>query len=275
VDAFRFGVNMMAPAGRSEWLDKCREAEDLGYDVLCVADHLGMPAPFPALLLAAEATERPKLCPFVLNAGFYSPALLAREVTTMQGFVGGRLELGIGTGYVKAEFEQAGVPWQNRGARVEHLERTLDQLDETGLPLLIGGWGHRMLRLAARRAQIISFTGANVNQDDELASLASLGEFRERVGFVRGEPGGREAELNVLVQRVVLTTDRTGTLEQLQPYAPELSVEELGELPTLLIGTPEQIAAQLRENQDKLGLGYVTVLERDLHDFAQVIELLA
>lgn len=275
MEAFRFGVNMMAPASRSKWLDKCREAEDLGYDVVCVADHLGMPAPFPALLLAAEATERPKLCPFVLNAGFYSPVLLAREVTTLQGFVGDRLELGIGTGYAKDEFEQAGIPWRSRGARVEHLERTLDELDPLGLPLLIGGWGHRMLRLAARRARIISFTGANVNEHDELASLASREEIGERVGFVRDKLGEREAELNVLVQRVVLTTDRAAALEKLQPYAPELSPEELGALPTLLVGTAEEIAAQVRRNREKLGLSYVSVMERDLHDFAQVIELLA
>ncbi|NUP22148.1 MAG: LLM class flavin-dependent oxidoreductase, partial [Streptomyces sp.] len=79
---FRFGVNLMTAAPADEWRAKCRRAEELGYDVILVPDHLGMPAPFPALVAAAEATERPRLGTFVLNAGFWNPALLAREVAT-------------------------------------------------------------------------------------------------------------------------------------------------------------------------------------------------
>src|SRR6476620_45517 len=90
---FRFGVNLLAPAPLDEWRAKCRRAEELGYDVILVPDHLGMPAPFPALVAAAEATERPRLGTFVLNAGFWNPTLLAREVATTDTLTGGRLEL--------------------------------------------------------------------------------------------------------------------------------------------------------------------------------------
>lgn len=80
MSGFRIGVNLTAPASRAGWVGKCGKAEDLGYDVIGVADHLGMPVPFPALVLAGEATERVRLTTFVLNAPFYRPALLARDV---------------------------------------------------------------------------------------------------------------------------------------------------------------------------------------------------
>jgi probable F420-dependent oxidoreductase len=287
---FRFGVNMMAPAGRGEWADKCRKAEELGYDVVAVPDHLGLPAPFPALVLAAEATERVRVGTFVLNTAFYNPALLARDVAATDQFTDGRLELGLGAGYVKAEFEKAGLPYQRAGLRLDHLERTIAELRQLfadpeyqpqpaqrpGPPLLIGGWGDRTLRLAAEQADIIGFSGAAVDREGNLTALADLATFTERLEFTRAALGDRadKVEFNVLVQLVVITDDRRSVLEQLQRYGPTLSIEELGELPTLLVGTPEQIAEQLRENREKLGLSYITVLEPSLDSFAQVIQQL-
>lgn len=126
---FRFGVNLMASAPADEWSAKCRRAEELGYDVILVPDHLGMPAPFPALVAAARATERPRLGTFVLNAGLWNPALLAREVATTDALTGGRLELGLGTGYVRAEHDAAGLPFGSPGERVDHLRRTVEELE--------------------------------------------------------------------------------------------------------------------------------------------------
>lgn len=76
----------------------CRRAEAQGYDTIHVPDHLGMPAPFPALVAAAEVTERPRLGTFVLNPGFWNPAPLARVAATVDQLSGGRLELGLGAG---------------------------------------------------------------------------------------------------------------------------------------------------------------------------------
>src|SRR5882672_8195912 len=126
---FRFSVNLMSTCGRAEWVAKARAAESAGYDVIMVPDHLGMPAPFTSLLLAAEATERPRIAPFVLNVGFYNPTLLAREVAGLDQLTDGRLELGLGTGYVKAEFETAGLPFESAGKRVDRLEHTITELD--------------------------------------------------------------------------------------------------------------------------------------------------
>lgn len=286
----RFGVNMTVPGTRAEWVDKCRKAEDLGFDVLGVPDHLGMHAPFPAVVLAGEITQRVRLTTFVLNAPFYNPALLPREVATTDQFVAGRLELGLGAGYAKAEFDAAGLPFPGPGERLDHLERTIVELRRCyadpeyqprpaqpgGPPLLLGGWGHRMLELAAKHAAIIAFSGALARRDGTLSSLAGAAEFAERVEFVRARLGERAGavEFNVLVQRVVVTDDRMGALEQLRRYAPELTAEQLGEVPTLLVGTAEQIAEQLQENEQRFGLNYVTVLEPSMDAFASVIERL-
>lgn len=285
---FRFGVNLAVPAGRREWVDKSRKAEELGYDVVCVPDHLGAPAPFPALVLAAEATSSVRLCPFVLNTSFYNPALLARDVAGTDQYVEGRLELGLGTGYVKAEFEAAGLPFPGAGARIDHLEHTVRRLrvlfaeeeprpaQHPGPPLLMAGHRDRMLRLAAREADIVGFSGATFDRAGTSASVATAEQLGERVDFVRGEAGERadRIELNLLIQKVVLTGDRESALQSLRPYASELTDEQFSDVPILLVGTARQVADQLRAQRERFGFSYLTVLEPDLETFAEVIELL-
>ncbi|NIH77755.1 TIGR03621 family F420-dependent LLM class oxidoreductase [Amycolatopsis viridis] len=283
----RFGVKMMAAGTRAEFVDKVRRAEELGFDVVTVADHLGMPAPFPALVLAAEATSRVRLGTFVLNAPFYHPALLARDAATADEFSGGRLELGLGAGYVREEFEAAGLPWPGR--RIDHVERTIVELrklfaddgyrpgpaQDGGPPLMLGGWGDRMLTLAARYADIVALTGAPAAKDGGLAGLAGADAFAERVSFLRARLDGRPVEINVLVQVVVVTGDRRAALADLQRFAPSMPVEAIGELPTLLVGSVPEIAAQLAGMRDRFGIRYVTVLERSMDAFAPVLEQLA
>lgn len=296
---FRFGVNLTSTGSRSEWTEKCRRAESLGYDVILMPDHLGLMSPFPALVAAAEATGRPRIGTFVLNVGFWNPVLLAREVAAADQLTGGRLEVGLGAGYVRAEFEAAGLPWEPPAARVARLERTITVLDQLLTdpahrpqpaqrprpPLLVGGHGRRLLRLAAERADTVGFVGGVQarGMPEGTLTLVDLQAFTERVEFVRSVAGDRTdtVERNVLVQAVVLTEDRRGTAEQLrESYARSLPdelllpVDQLLEVPTLLIGTAEQIAEQLRAHRDKLGISYVCVLEPWMEALAPVIKLL-
>jgi probable F420-dependent oxidoreductase len=283
---FRFGVNMGVPESRDDWVRKCRRAEELGYDVIGVADHLGLAPPFPALVLAAENTERVRLNTFVLNAPFYNPVLLARDVAGTDRFVRGRLELGLGAGYVRDEFDTAGIPFGSGASRVAQLERTVRTLRELfadpgyqpqpaqpgGPPLLIGGWGDRMLRLAARYAGVVALTGASTTAAGPLR-LAGPAESDERVGFVRAALGERapEVELNILVQAVAPAARRAEVLDKYRPVlAPEV-LAAVDELPTILVGGPTELAERLRVNRERFGFGYVTVLEPDLEAFAEVI----
>src|ERR1700728_4655358 len=105
---FRFGATLFNVGSRSAWRDRVREVEDLGYDVLQVPDHLGMPSPFPALVAAADVTNM-RLGTYVLNAGVVSPAYLARDVADVYRLTDGRLELGLGAGYVPAEVAAVGA----------------------------------------------------------------------------------------------------------------------------------------------------------------------
>nr|WSY56669.1 LLM class F420-dependent oxidoreductase [Streptomyces sp. NBC_00886] len=279
---FRFGASLPTSAPADEWRARCRRVEELGYDVILVPDHLGMVAPFPALVAAAEATERPRVGTFVLNMGFWNPTLLAREVTTTHDLTGGRLELGLGTGYVQAEHDTAGLPFGSPRERVDHLRHTVEELDrlldaaECRVPLLLGGNGDRMLRLTAERADIAAFTGASLEPGSTTGKLAPVDavEFGERVGRYREFAAGRKepAELNLLIQLVAVTDGPASALQPLLDRRPDLTLEQVLDLPVMLVGTLDQIAAKVRGLRDRYGFSYLTVLEPYMEAFGPVIE---
>ncbi|WP_328609009.1 TIGR03621 family F420-dependent LLM class oxidoreductase [Amycolatopsis sp. NBC_00345] len=290
---FRFGVNLTSLDERDDWLAKCRTAERLGYDVLTVSDHLGGQSPFPALAAAGAVTERVRLGTFVLNSAFWNPVLLAREVLTAGRLTGGRLELGIGTGYVRSEFDKAGLEWGTAGERVSRLEdtvaelvRLLDHPRELGVataparpPLMIGGNGDRVLRLAARHADVVSFSAAVLKPGATRGSLDLLGAeaVQERTEYFGAVAGDRAevVERNLLAQTVVVTDDQEAALAALRRRMPRLTTDQIADIPTVLVGSPAAIAARLRDRRERYGFSYVSVPESALHDFAPVVELLS
>ncbi|MCX3063274.1 LLM class F420-dependent oxidoreductase [Streptomyces beihaiensis] len=279
---FRFGVNMLTPAPGDAWRAKCREAEELGYDVVLVPDHLGMPSPFPSLVAAAGATRRARVGTFVLNCAFWNPVLLAREVATTAALTGDRLEVGLGTGYVRDEFDRAGVEWGTAGSRVDHLRRTVEELDRilgtedvSGRPpLLIGGNGDRMLRIAAEHADIAAFTGARASADrpGRLDPL-DADELDDRVAVYRRFAADRcvPAELNLLLQLVAVTDDRAAAARPWLERVPGITEKDVLESPLVLIGTAEEAADQLIARRERYGFTYFTVLEPHYEAFAPVI----
>ncbi|WFB06192.1 LLM class F420-dependent oxidoreductase [Streptomyces sp. LX-29] len=293
---FRFGVIMISPAPRAAWREKCRRAERLGYDVLLVPDHLGMPAPFPALVAAGEATERPRLGTFVLNAGFWNPALLAREVADTDALTDGRLELGLGTGYVKAEHDTAGLPFGSPRERVDHLEHVVTEVDRLlrdpehqprhaqtpRPPLALGGNGDRLLRLAARHADVVAFTGAEQAPGEPAGTLrlASAHTLQARVAayhrFASEVGRTTPAELNYLVQMVEITDDRRAAVRSYAPpgptLVPVLTEDELLDHPAVLVGSVKEMAEQLRAHRERYGFSYFVVLDPFMEPFAEVIE---
>lgn len=289
---FRFGVGMTGVTTRSGWIDKCRKAEDLGFDVVAVADHLHMLAPFPALVLAAEATKHLRVATAVLNAGFYHPALLAREVACTDQLTDGRLEVGLGAGYLRDDLERAGLQWQKPAERVTHLERTVSELrrlladpsrtprptQRPHPPLWLAGRGNRMLRIAAREADIIGFSGVSFPVDGGNGVLDDPATMRERVEVTKSQLGDRlsEVELNIMVQRVVVTSDRRSAADRLTSRGRGVSLtpEQILEVPTVLVGTVEQIADNLVEMRERLGISYVTISEFNMESLAAVIDLL-
>ncbi|GAA4554178.1 LLM class F420-dependent oxidoreductase [Amycolatopsis samaneae] len=278
---FRFGVNLLTSDSRTEWQAKAKKAEELGYDVLNVPDHLGRPAPFPALVAAAEVTTTARLGTYVLNAGFYRPALLAREVATTDLLSGGRFELGLGAGYVKEEFEAAGLPFPGAGARVDHLVRTVTELRDLfsgdhrpapvqrpAPPIMIAGQGRRILRAAAEHADIVGIAGALPRDAEDTGH----GALAEKVELVRSAAGPRaaELELNLLIKGVARDA-ASADLSFQRRFAPELSDEQLLRLPGVLVGGPAAIADSLHEYRETYGITYFSVLEFHQDAFAKVI----
>ncbi|WP_141810905.1 LLM class F420-dependent oxidoreductase [Nocardia bhagyanarayanae] len=283
----RFGVNMVTSESRSRWVEKCRRAEELGFDVIGVADHLGLPAPFPAMIVAAEATERVRLNTFVLNTAFYNPVLLARDAAGADQLTDGRVELGLGAGYVRAEFDAAGIPFESGGKRVRHLEHTVTTLRKlfadpdyqprpaqpSGPPLLVAGWGDRLLKLAAEQADIVAFAGGGAVTPGGPVRLADEDETAERVAYVDGLLGDRagEVEFNLLLQRVVSREEWPALADAYAPALPPSAADSPERVPTLLIGSPDEAADRIRELGERFGFSYFTVLENSMEQFAPVL----
>ncbi|MCV7102262.1 LLM class F420-dependent oxidoreductase [Mycobacterium palustre] len=264
---FRFGLSMRFFKSRATLVDKVKRAEDLGYDILCVPDHLGAAAPFPTLTAVAMVTTRIRVSMYVLNAAFYKPALLSRDMQALDVLSDGRLEIGLGTGYVREEFEAAEIPYPSAGARVDYLEHMTRYLKERHptTPILIAGNGDRVLSLAARHADIIGLTGARVRDvDDPLA---------ERIEFVRNAAGDRfdPLELNMVITAMPPQGESAPDLRMTRQYAPDLSDEDLLSTPSVLSGSPREMADQLSALRDKYGLTSFTVQDNNLEAFAKVI----
>jgi len=269
---FRFGIGLRSIRSADRLREKVRKFEGLGFDVVHFPDHIGAPAPFPAMVAAADAARTIRVGTFVLNAAFYSPALLARDAVDTDLLSDGRLELGLGTGYVREEFEAAEIPYPTAGERVAHLRHVTTYLKRTApsIPLLIAGNGDKVLTIAAQHADIIGLTGGGLPEnvgDDPMA---------ERVDFVRAAAGDRFDQLELNLAITAVPTDSSGIpdLTLTRAYFPEASDEQLRAMPTVLTGTPRDIADTLRERRDTYGVTYLTVQDYHGEYFAQVIDLL-
>ena len=307
---FRFSSNIFAVPSREAFVARCRLAERLGYHTMFAADHIGAPAPFPCVVAAADATEHLRVGTLVLNVPFWNPALLAREVATTDILTDGRFELGLGSGHKKVEFDDAGIPWEPFGARADRLADMILALEEffvaddhdgplgvrapqpvqtsgfhgAGPPLIVGGTGDRILKIAAEHANIVALAGTYQVRGKAPGTfrLGTAAETDERIRFAREQAGGRvdAIEWNVLIQAVVVTNNRRATAEKLQTGAlragqqTTMTLDEMLETPFLLIGTVEQMAEQLTKNRERYGFSYITVHNPYLETFAPVIERL-
>src|SRR5438445_9518805 len=185
---FRFGINLRDAKSRADWQDKARKVEALGYSALLVPDHLApMLATVPAVVSAADATTRLRVGTNVLNNDLRHPVVLAREAATVDVLTDGRLELGLGAGYMRIEYDQAGLRFDRGGIRVERLAESVTiikgllggtevnfagqhyrvtghkihplPIQQPHPPIMIGGNGPRLLTLAAKEADTVNFTG--------------------------------------------------------------------------------------------------------------------
>ncbi|MEV6603171.1 TIGR03621 family F420-dependent LLM class oxidoreductase [Kutzneria sp. NPDC051319] len=284
----RFGTVLFAGGSRAAWQDTARQAEDLGYDVILVADHIGRPAPFPALVSAAAVTTRPRLGTFVLNAAFYQPALLARDIATVDQLVDGRLEVGLGAGYARHEFEAAKVPFPRPGERIDHLTGTVTELrrlfdddyhprttQRPAPPIMLAGQGDKVLTAAAGHADIVGFSGFNPTVVPTHGDQVDESALAERVAFLKAAAGPRfdSLELNLLLQAVA-AEGAEPNLAFARSLAPGLADEALLSKPNVLRGSTQQMAETVHRYRETYGLTYFVANQLDMTSFASVMNRL-
>lgn len=305
---FRFGVQISRAGSSAEWLEKVRRAEGLGYDVLLMPDHLaGQLAIGPALAVAANVTTRLRIGTLVWQNDLRHPALVAQEAATLDLLSDGRFEFGIGAGgSFPPDYEWTGIPFDPPGVRVSRLEEGLKVFkglfgDEPvtfkgehyaiteydGLPkpvqrphppIFIGGGGPRMLALAGREADIVGLLPAMLAVGGQFAMEQSTSDaVAGQIEVIRLAAGARfsELELNILLQRLIVTDDARGASEELSREWTPLTPEQILDTPSLLIGTLDAIVELVRERRERLGISYTVVFERDMEAFAPVVERLA
>lgn len=306
---FRFGVTTASAISRRAWVEKARQIEALGYATITVADHFpDSLSAVPAIMAAADATERLRVASWVFCNDFRHPALLYKDAATLDLLSEGRFELGIGAGWLKSEYDMTGIPFDSPAVRVARLEEAVHIIkglagegpfDFTGQhyriaglegapkpvqkplpPLYIGGGGKRLLTFAAREADIVGFAARALPEGGLDVPDIAVQSVRRKVGWVReaAASAGRDPELNILIFVFELTDDRHAAAQRLAADVPGLTPDDLLVSPHVLIGTPEQIAVDLRQRRDAFGISYIvlnTGVEEHIAQFAQVVALLA
>ena len=279
-----------------EWLDKARMIEELGYSTLLMPDHFHQQlAPFSALASAAAATSTLRVGMLVLDNDFRHPVVLAKEAATLDLLSDGRLELGLGAGWMAADYEKSGIPFEPAGIRIDRFEETvsivkglfaegpfsfegkhysvtgLDGLpkpvQKPRLPLLIGAGSKRMLRVAAREADIIniSFSGRAGALNAEFMSTGTVEATTKKINEIRQAAGDRlsQIELSLPVFFGAITDDRKGKAERI---ARDLGLEpsEVLSLPHALVGSLDGIVEDLLRRREEYGFSYV-IFGRELY----------
>jgi probable F420-dependent oxidoreductase len=282
-----FGIVLRGSASGSDLRDLVNRAEALGCDVLAAPDHLGAPDPFAVLNGAAQITGRMRLRTYVLNVGFWNPALLARAAATTDLLSGGRLELGLGAGHMRGEHEDAGLPWHDHRERVDQMERTLTEVRErlsaadhepravqNPIPVAVGAMTPPGLRVAARNADIVAFSGLlqAAGRAPGNFTLASAAQTRERVDEVREQASGREHRSDALLQVIRLGTDPTIAAEELAAEWGDITAEQLLDTPFVLLAHDATHAIEiLAQRHEDFGFDSFTTHEPNLDALGQIL----
>jgi probable F420-dependent oxidoreductase len=308
---FRFSASAGDPVSGRKLAERARQAESLGYSVLVFSDHLlDQPAPVPAMATVAAATERLRVGTFVFNNDLRHPAVLAQELASLDVLSEGRLEIGLGAGWNRPEYEQSGILLDPIGTRISRMEEALTVLkglfaegpfsfqgehytitamdggpkpvQKPHPPLLVGGGGRRVLRIAAREAQIVGLAPRAGGAGGADIASALLPATEEKVGWIREAAGDRLAELEIntypSLGRPLITDDDRPALADLaarlaSQFGIDLKVEDLRESPHVFIGSVDYLVEKFRRLRETLGISQVMVGPIDV--LASVVERLA
>lgn len=311
---FRFGVVNDSKVSPESWIEHVRRIESLGFSTFLIRDHI-LPdffgpqlGPIAALAMAAAVTERLHVGTLVFSNDFRHPAFLAKEAATLDALSGGRFEFGIGAGWMRSEYDAAGLELDRAGTRIERLEESLQimrgllrgericfegehyqveglenyppPVRSDGPPLLIGGGKPRMLRLAGKYADIVSVLTTSVGSGvvDDAPDERMAAEVERKLGWIREGAGERYSEIELsLMPALIESRDRRRTAVDIieQRGWNGLSPEDVLEMPSMLIGTCDEIAETMLERRERYGFSYYVMSDGDLDMAVPLVERLA
>jgi probable F420-dependent oxidoreductase len=300
-------VQLSSAPDRRTWVETARRIEALGYAVATMPDHFtDQLAPMPALQAVLDATTTLRAGALVFDNDYKHPAILAKELATMDVLSDGRVEIGLGAGWMISDYEQLGIPYDRPGVRIDRFVEGLAIMkgvmapgrfshagehyrvtDYDGAPnpvqtphppILIGGGGPRVLGIAAREADIVGVNGtldAGVIGPQAIATMTAEA-VAEKVAVVAEAGAHRldDIEMNIRTFFVSVTDDRAA---QVSAIAGMIGVEEsmVEESPFALIGNPAKLVEDLLERRERYGFSYVIVGPAEVEAFAPVVAELA
>lgn len=305
--AFRFGVQAAATYDANGWVELARQIEDLGYATLTMPDHFTQQlAPVPALMAAADATKELRIGALVLDNDYRHPVVLAKELATIDVLSSGRLEIGLGAGWMASDYEASGIAYDRPGVRIDRFEEGLavikgamadgafsfagkhytvtnydgepKPVQRPHPPVLIGGGGRRMLTIAAGEADIVGINGtltAGTVGPEALATM-TYQSVVDRINLLRDVAGDRLAgvELNIRTFFVSVTEDRATVIDNIAAWV-NVEPAMVEASPFALIGNISDITETLLRRREEFGFSYVVVGPGEVESFAPVVATLA
>jgi probable F420-dependent oxidoreductase len=306
---FRFGVMASHAASADSYREKARKAEDLGYSTWFVPDHfVDHPvAPMPAIAMVAETTSTLRVGTLVLGNDYKHPVVLAREAATLDLLSDGRLELGVGAGWMTADYEKAGIPLDRPRVRIARLAEsiailkglmddkpfsfegehyTITDLDgqpkpvqRPHPPMIVGGGAKKVLSLGAQEADIVGIN-ANLRSGEAITEDAAHSitgaATDQKLAWVREAAGDRfdDLEIQTFVGFTHFTDDRRSLAEAMAP-AFGVTPDEALETPVVLAGTLDEMADDLVARRERWLMSYHVVGVDVIEQFAPVVARLA
>lgn len=294
------------PADLSSWLALARRLESAGFHGLLMGDHPGSGAsPWPALGSAAAVTKTLRLGTYVVQAGVREPVHVAADAATLDMLAPGRVRLGLGAGHTPREWADIGQDRPGSRQRAERLAdfveaiagllqgRTVTREDGylalresrlEGLPvgervsLAVGGGHPLILRAAARHAHVVALSGLGRTLPDGHRHEVrwSRADLHRQLQLVRHEAqqASNSPVIEALVQSVEVTDNRTAAIEEVTAEIPGASAEDVAQTPFLLIGSYEEMAAQILSQSENLGITSYVVREQAVPALERVMNLI-
>jgi probable F420-dependent oxidoreductase len=308
---FRFATHVNSVASRAELVGRAREAEARGFSTITVPDHFRPDelAPLVAMAVMAEATSSIQVGSNVFGNDYRHPVVLARELATLDLLSEGRLQVGMGAGWLRSDYDLWGIPIEPPGTRVSRLAESVRVLKGlwTGAPysfrgdhytidapggvarafqqphppLLIGAGGRRMLELAAREADVIGITfNQRAGEFDARKIMSDAGNADEgihdrKIEWIRAAAGDRFGSLELAVFSLITVTDHRDAALATAAAAQGVSPEWLADAPQFSFGTLDEIADDLERKRDRYGISYVMTPGEAFDAMTPLVERLA